>query len=183
VNYLGIDPAKGKHQALACVSYSGDLVDFCAIKMSGNVLKDCYEIDGMTNDFLVSTGEDFKAVVESQEIYKGQANKQKSIIKLANYAGMITQAVGSSHMCDSIEYVLPKDWTNREKKANQYWICKRLGFSDEDIRTTKDYSVPKVLLGEKRVTILADVLDAIGLAFWLYDKDKKDRRRREILGK
>lgn len=178
--YIACDPAGSKYQAFSILDDDKQLVAIKSIKMGSSLRNNCKALTELSDWIQLSIGMlPYKAIVESQEIYKGQAHKQKSIIKLANYAGMAAQCLAIAGNCKSIEFVLPRQWTNQEKKKSQFWICKKMGWTPEPHST---YCVPKDgILGETRVTVLADIMDAVGIALYLFDKDKTAKRRKDIL--
>ncbi len=182
---IGIDPAASKNQALAILDTKGKLCYIHTIKMGVNHRSNAVALTGLSDwiDTTIGSLTPYSALVESQEIYVGQAHKQKAIIKLANYSGMIAQCIAVAGNCKKVDYVLPKQWTNQDKAKNQFWICKRLGLTPVFHGSgVGRYCVPKEgILGETRVTVLCDVMDAIGIAFYLHDKTATKKRREDIL--
>jgi hypothetical protein len=159
------------------------VLDIKSIKMTKSLKNNCIALLDLQDwiDSTIGLDTPYKAYVESQEVYKGQGHKQKSIIKLANYAGIAASAMALAGRCVSVDFILPKEWTNQEKKRKQYWTCKKLGLTPDVHRT---YTVPKEgLCGEHRATVLADIMDAVGIAFHVAEKHNLAVRRQEILDK
>lgn len=179
--FVGCDPDT-KHSAYAVVNRAGKIHSIFTVESDAtefnSVLKHKASLD------IMKVIGDFRAVLESQVVYKGvKSSNPKDLIRLARSSGISASYMGNSSFCTGIEMVTPFEWKGTKKKhAHQADILWKMGIEHKTLGTGDNrYTVPTTNLYGLTPTRWKHAVDALGLALWLRDKVLWEEKKQKAL--
>ena len=164
IRFISCDPDV-RSSAFSIMDINGKLIDAWVVKakdIQDSAKKHALHLPKVERDTT------YIASMESQQFYNNTPrNRVKSLLQLARACGVAMTYLATHY--SSPELILPREWTNKGKLANQYWILKNMGLTP--IRCA-GYCAAEELIPKYKKTEQKHLVDSFGINLFAIEKYK-----------